>query len=348
MKKYLCPIFVLFFIIFCSDPNSSNENDTIETEYSIIFNQATVIFGEICALGIVNMDGTTKKIGEGLYSPMRYSVSTDGSIAVYVTGSSGLAPFYITVSYIDNLTDTILINTKNKASRANISPDGKEIAFYNNTSLDSLGIYIMNIDGTNIRQLLSLTDIGPIRNWDWTSDGKGIYYEVFNIPGDEYTTYYIDKDGSNNPVEIESPIKTYGPDDLEYYSLDGFQRAGIPEDIEPDSLGFYPYQFNEQKNKAWNLYRGVKFIRPTPPQVYFYLLGYDFDLKVESFLADSGSVTSSSWVSWSPNHKNIAVFTTAGLELVQIDGTRRKLIDYYIENSYALDFLLHKWIPKRG
>lgn len=83
-----------------------------------------------------------------------------------------------------------------------------------------------------------------------------------------------------------------------------------------------------------------------PRQYALYLLGYDFDTKTEKVLIDSVNGLSSSTISWAPNDEEMAVFTQNGLEIVKVDGTRNKILDYYVVSPSALSAISHKWIPR--
>ena len=70
------------------------------------------------------------------------------------------------------------------------SPDGKQIAFVSNRPTangDGQFIYVMNADGSDVRQLTTETDS---KFPDWSHDGKAITYTAY---GD---IYVIQADGS--------------------------------------------------------------------------------------------------------------------------------------------------------
>ncbi|MEJ2053352.1 MAG: hypothetical protein P8X42_05475 [Calditrichaceae bacterium] len=341
MKKVL--IFLLTIITFfaCSDSTSSDNGKNDEKDYSIISNLPWVTNEQECALVIIDKNSNIKKIGTGLLRPSDFSFSANGSLVVYRSIRSDNQQPVIVISDVDNLNDTYL--SMEYATHPKISPDGKYIAFLQNNynDQDSSGLFIMDTDGSNNYKLIDKYDLNGLQNWDWSSDSKGINYEVYTSG---YTTYFIDKDGNNDPVEID-PIWIHitSIDDKTYYSLDGFQRAGLPEDAIMDSVGFFYYQIDNLGEKAWTVLNYVKSLRPTV--VNFYLLGYDFNAKTERFLVDTTITSNNMKAYWSPDYNDIAVITKEGLFVAQIDGSHQKVLDYSIGNIYT-DLVL-KWIIRR-
>lgn len=238
MKKIflVCTIGAMAFIS-CKKSNSPTEAGS-NKEYSIVFCNADQIFHEQYALGAVNPDGTgLKKIGPGLASFVSFSISDNGLQAVYL--NRVINNQYITVSNLSTMTDYQFSDIE-RAGNPIISPDGAYIVY---RIVDSLGFFVMNIDGSNNKYLAVQTNPMFMK---WSSDSKGIIYaSEYSMPRIPKTAYYIDKDGTNAPVEVQSPFMQYGIADLEYYSMNQFTRAGLSG--VPDSVGFAPLQFNKQK-----------------------------------------------------------------------------------------------------
>ena len=96
------------------------------------------------------------------------------------------------------------------------SPDGKQIAFVSNRPTangDGQFIYVMNADGSDVRQLTTETDS---KFPDWSHDGKAITYTAY---GD---IYVIQADGSTPSVNLTfSPIEDW----KSTWSNDGIQIA---------------------------------------------------------------------------------------------------------------------------
>jgi len=341
MKIIIIGIFALIALFACSDPDSPEKDNEIPKEYSIISNFPWLTDEQQCALLIIDKESNITKIGNGLFHPPDFSVTEDGSLIVYRALRIDNRKLVIVISDVDNLVDTYF--NMESAMEVKVSPDGKYIAFVQSVSnQDSSGLLIMNIDGNNIYKLIDMSDFIYARNWDWAADSKGINYELFT---NEYKTYYIDKDGNNNPVEID-PVwihitSTY---DKTYYSLEGFERAGLPADAMMDSVGFYYNQIDDLGEKAWTVYNYARFPGRTPI-FSSYFLGYDFETKTEKFLIDTTITSTDMLVNWSPDYNDIAVVTREGLYITQIFGTQQKVLDYNIDDISPVPKL--KWITKR-
>jgi dipeptidyl aminopeptidase/acylaminoacyl peptidase len=90
------------------------------------------------------------------------------------------------------------------------SPDGKQIAFESNLDGD-LDVYVMNADGTNVRQLTHNSDLhdeGPA----WSPDGMQIVYA--SGPDDLHEDIYVmNADGSGQPRQLTTyPGRDESPD----------------------------------------------------------------------------------------------------------------------------------------
>lgn len=345
MKKVLIFLLSLLTFFACSDSTSSGNGKNGSKEYSIISNIPWITSEQGCALFIIDKESNVKQIGNGLRYPSDFSFTKDGSKVVYRSVSIANLQFLIVISDVDNLEDTYF--NMEYATQPKVSPDGKYIAFFQNNydNQDSSGLFIMDIGGTDIYKLIDNYDLNGLQNWDWSSDSKGINYEIYPITTTEYKTYFIDKNGNNDPVEID-PIWIHitSTDDKTYYSLEGFDRAGLPAGILQDSVGFYPYQIDDQQEKAWINY--VYLDQTQRPWIsHSYLLGYDFEAKTERFLVDTTLTSTDMQACWSPDYIDIAVITKEGLFVSQIDGSNEKVLDYNIEYIYP-DPLL-EWITRR-
>jgi TolB protein len=76
------------------------------------------------------------------------------------------------------------------------SPDGKRITFESNRDAPNLQIYVMDVNGSDVRRLThsSTNDLGPV----WSADGKWIVFRSFR--GDSVQLEAIRPDGSERYV----------------------------------------------------------------------------------------------------------------------------------------------------
>ncbi|MFC1713663.1 sigma-70 family RNA polymerase sigma factor [Candidatus Poribacteria bacterium] len=94
-----------------------------------------------------------------------------------------------------------------------LSPDGKQMAFARNFA----GMYIMNVDGSNMRQLTK----NPLhRRSTWSPDGKQIAFEV-SMEEEKGGISAINADGSNLRKLVEGPWEAFYP----AFSPDGSKIA---------------------------------------------------------------------------------------------------------------------------
>jgi len=105
------------------------------------------------------------------------------------------------------------------------SPDGRKIAFVRNLSL----IYVMNADGSNIRQIVALNPTGNFGTYglSWSPDGRKL---AFDLSSD---IYIINVDGSNR-VKLTNGIRAYRPSwspDGTRIAFDGFSPAFVASNI---------------------------------------------------------------------------------------------------------------------
>jgi Tol biopolymer transport system component len=88
------------------------------------------------------------------------------------------------------------------------SPDGEQIAFESDQDGD-MEIYVMNVDGSDVRQMTDNTihDEGPV----WSPDGKRITFT--SGPGDlDGDIWVMDSDGSGRTQLTDSPGRDESPD----------------------------------------------------------------------------------------------------------------------------------------
>lgn len=100
------------------------------------------------------------------------------------------------------------LNSNLNASNPNFSADGSKIVCYGNNGGDSVGIFVMNIDGSDLRFIKNGSS--PV----FSPDGKKILYQKFIPPYDE-GLYIMDIDGSEDKFLSLIPFQTsprFSPD----------------------------------------------------------------------------------------------------------------------------------------
>jgi TolB protein len=133
--------------------------------------------------------------------------SPDGRYIYFVSARGGNSEIYRMDA--DGRNPIRLTHHPNDDYHPSVSPDGKQLAFDRNHR----GVYIMNADGGDIRQL---TDFGA--RPDWSPDGRRIAFEGRENRKD---IYVIGIDGQNLTNLTQDGLGNYAP----AWSLDGRQIA---------------------------------------------------------------------------------------------------------------------------
>lgn len=155
------------------------------------------------SLQVMDTDGKNKKeIGEGIISDW----SSDGKkmLIARMEGGMGFEPHMYMID-ADGSNAKKLVDEK--AMMGIFSPDGKRILFLSGKDQPAPGeqdqpdIYVMNVDGSEKKQLTKSADIEMSPRW--SADGKHVYFFRFpqNMNGDLLSSkvdiYRIDADGKN-------------------------------------------------------------------------------------------------------------------------------------------------------
>ncbi|MCH8928474.1 MAG: PD40 domain-containing protein [Candidatus Marinimicrobia bacterium] len=148
---------------------------------------------ESCGILIIRADGSDKTF---LTRGRMPDWLPDGTDLIFIALGTNI--FRLAVDDTANITQ--LTNSDDSDnSHPRFSPDGSEIAMYSKSGTELSAIWIMNSDGSSLREL---TD-GPDWRFDWSPDGKSIVFLHWSfsnrdpIPAGNGQLWLIDTDGSN-------------------------------------------------------------------------------------------------------------------------------------------------------
>jgi Tol biopolymer transport system component len=176
---------------------------------SIVFTRARADGG--CDLFTIEPDGTSERRLTDTPSTCETgpAVASGGSIVAVSLDLDDIALIDLATSALRPLTHDPSTSDGSPAW----SPDVSRIAFFRGPPLGPSHLYVMDADGTNLRQLTQGS--GSDRNAAWSPDGTRI---AFARSGNEgYEVYVVDADGSNatvvTSVTAESaPSPSWSPD----------------------------------------------------------------------------------------------------------------------------------------
>jgi Tol biopolymer transport system component len=103
----------------------------------------------------------------------------------------------IAIMDVDSLEVTQLTNSVTYTGDPAWSPDGRRLVFYGYGKPGESGLYMVNVDGSNLTRLTS----GDDWDLDWSPDGRHIVFLHSETVSSSRTLRIVDADGSN-PVDI--------------------------------------------------------------------------------------------------------------------------------------------------
>lgn len=106
----------------------------------------------------------------------------------------------IAIVDLEALKEINLLGQDWEAAHPAWSPDGKRLVFYSSIPAEE-GLYVINIDGSNLIRLTDGIDYEP----DWSPDGQYIAFLHRENPGSPARIRIVDSDG-NNQIDISLPI----------------------------------------------------------------------------------------------------------------------------------------------
>jgi Tol biopolymer transport system component len=192
---------------FASDDTTKNVEP--RSNGSIVFTREQSDGG--CDLFTIEPDGTGSRPLTDTASTCETgsAVAPGGSIVAVSLDLDDIALIDLGTSALRRLTD----NPTTLDGSPAWSPDASQIAFFRGPPRGPSHIYVMDPDGTDLRQLTQGS--GSDRNAAWSADGTSIAFA--HSGNDGYEVYVMDADGSNvtavTSVAAESaPSPSWSPD----------------------------------------------------------------------------------------------------------------------------------------
>jgi len=163
-------------------------------------------------IATIKADGTDEKLlSSRVWDSLDGEYTPDGKHIVFETTTDG----YVAALWIMNTDGSHqrrLTDPELEAGYPDISPDGKQIIFYNNQNTPKLNnIFKVNIDGTGATRL---TGPGPLDTLAaYSPDGsKILFMSDRRSPGTAFDIFIMNADGSNQMLLIEGGlIPNWGP-----------------------------------------------------------------------------------------------------------------------------------------
>lgn len=200
--------------INCSLPAYNPATDRLAFTYRTRYDNSSWTKGDIYTLGFNNVNALSPVTQSATIEEYNPSFTPDGEIICYQSkaGSSGEI-------WTKNLktNETTLLGS---GMLPKISPDGSKIVFsrYKNSAPDSpASIWVMNIDGTNVTEIMSNPN-QRMFSPSWSPDGTKIVFEAASKKGGKYNTsdiFLMNSDGgaltqlTTNDSNDTSPVWSY-------------------------------------------------------------------------------------------------------------------------------------------
>ena len=227
---------VVFYVMVYRAITSIEPGDPSDTLYSDIIVEHPpqwtpegnhIVFSHLGAVYVVDSAGSRLQLVEGAGDNFATSpdVSPDGTRIAYIAykHSTGWFPWNedndweIVTSALDGSDRHRLTKNEGYDTTPVWSPDGSRITFISSTIYESIGIYVMAADGSDLRSVVKFADLehslgSSVYNLSlppvWSPDGNHISF-VVQIPG-EHTKgmYVVGVDGSGLTRLLEDETST--------------------------------------------------------------------------------------------------------------------------------------------
>jgi TolB protein len=206
------------------------------------------------------------------------------------------------------------------------SPDGTQIAFYAERNDQPADLFVMNADGSNVRQL---THTPAAEGYpSWSPDGRLIAFEADDASGN-FDIYVMNADGSGTRRLTQDPRRDVGP----AWSPDGKKIAFMSDRAGPE---FDIYEMNADGSGVERLTAGQTnwFPQFSPDGTRLALhVGRDiniFDLKTHATTALTEDPANGMYPTWSPDGRKIAFMSWRNgkteLFTMNADGTDQRVL----------------------
>lgn len=205
-----------------------------------------------------------------------------------------------------------------------VSPDGKRIAFFSERDGDR-EIYVMNIDGTNVKRLTYSPD------WDglpsWSPDGKKLAFTSWS--DGQAIIYIMNDDGTNVWMLTSSSLGDWMPNwspDGKYITFASWKKGDVSEIFVVDVDGNNRLQLTDLNAKSF----GPKW-SPDGKQITFYSNAEGND-QVYVMNQDGSAIKNLTQGApyhnaWSPDSQMIVfIRANSGIYIMNRDGSNIRLI----------------------
>jgi TolB protein len=169
-------------------PTSSGKQSAQGTiAYAFVIGNGTAIF-------LMDADGSNKRMIPGANRTSEPRWSPDGKRLLYISLRKVVPEVF--VMNADGTDATLVVDQSHQPSVASWSPDGGRIVFLGEPDAQDEGIYVANVDGSNIHLIYPIPGGQVVlrSSISWSSDGKHIVF-VYGPINTPHQLWVVDADG---------------------------------------------------------------------------------------------------------------------------------------------------------